>query len=240
MPQQGSPKRVEPPAPSRVVAQVAKNLGVDLAKVSGTGPGGAITCKDVYGSVKKPAPVRPPASPVPTPRPPAQSISATHARNALLDQVRAEPGGPRRVAAAEGQSPAPTLFASGDLPPFTASGVDPSELLKVPWFARHHLASITDTAKVEQLLTDYAGPDGDLAAQTDGVSAHRGNHDYAGRLREWLDRGDVAASRANADRVWRQAKTAPQQAQAAREKAFAEGNFDSLFTRQVPDDKGSR
>jgi hypothetical protein len=131
------------------------------------------------------------------------------------------------------------LFLSGDLPPFTASGVDPDELLKTPWYARHHLASLSDKAKVEQLVRDYSGPDGDVMAQTDGVASHRGTVDYFNRVRTWLEGGDKAALAARDDQTWRGVQAAREQAQATREKAERDGNFDHVFSRQTPDAKGS-
>lgn len=86
--------------------------------------------------------------------------------------------------AARAADPAPTLFATGDLPPFTASGIDPQVLLSVPWQARHAIASAPSQAEAYQMLQDYSGPDAEDAAALE----HGGdwaNEDYARRVREW-------------------------------------------------------
>ncbi|MFD1547710.1 E3 binding domain-containing protein [Nonomuraea guangzhouensis] len=255
------PKQGDPPEPSPSTRQLAKSLTINLARVQGTGSGGMVTRQDVLNAhaamvargrefarrreARRQSATSAPSPSAARPKTPPQRRTApaaatgVYAANPLIVQARAEPGGKRRVAAAEGQAPAPTLFLSGDLPAFTASGVDPDELTKVPWYARHHLASLSDKAAVEQLVRDYSGPDGDVMAQTDGVAGHRGNHDYADRMREWLDRGDVAAAQASQDRLWRQTKAARQQAQATREQGFTTENFDGLFSVQAPDAKGS-
>lgn len=86
--------------------------------------------------------------------------------------------------AARAADPAPTLFATGDLPPFTASGIDPQVLLSVPWQVRHAVASAPSQAEAYQMLQDYSGADAEDAAALE----HGGdwaNEDYARRVREW-------------------------------------------------------
>ncbi|MCD4525235.1 hypothetical protein [Nocardioides sp. cx-173] len=83
-------------------------------------------------------------------------------------------------AATERQA-APTLFAGGDLPPFTASGLSPEMLKELPFTMRHAAASERDTAKlldwieravaeherVKYAVLDHPG----LAAYRDRVNA---------------------------------------------------------------------
>ena len=67
---------------SPVARRVAAELGVDVAGVTGTGPGGAVTKHDVEAAAGKPAPP-PPAAP----EPPAPRPSRTDRRDALQAQL---------------------------------------------------------------------------------------------------------------------------------------------------------
>lgn len=58
-----------------------------------------------------------------------RSDSHLLARNPLVVAVASS--NPRAYADASARGPPPTLFAGGDLPPFTASGLDPNMLLQV-------------------------------------------------------------------------------------------------------------
>ncbi|PRY24051.1 hypothetical protein [Pseudosporangium ferrugineum] len=81
----------------------------------------------------------------------------------------------------------PTLFQSGDVPAFTASGIDPSLLRNVPWAARHALATEPDRTRALQLFEDLSGPDGEvLAAQYED---HSGNKEYRDRVLAWQQAG---------------------------------------------------
>lgn len=61
------------------------------------------------------------------------------------------------------RGPEPTLFAAGDLPDFTASGVDPKVLLRVPWNARPTLAAEPDPVRVFAEIEKFNGVDADRA-----------------------------------------------------------------------------
>ncbi len=50
--------------------------------------------------------------------------------------------------AASQRQAAPTLFAGGDLPPFTASGLKPEALMDLPFTMRHAAASEQSTTKL--------------------------------------------------------------------------------------------
>jgi hypothetical protein len=242
------PRRNDPPEPSPATRQLARSLTVVLARVDGTGPGGQVVRQDVLDAhaeivargkrfsqmreARSRASSPTPAPSVRRPAPPRRQASAAdgvYAANPLIAQARAEPGGRRRVAAAEGREPAPTLFAAGDLPAFTASGVDPGELSKVPWFARHHLASLTDKEAVEQLVRDYSGTDGDVMAKTDGVAGHPGNSEYRMRVLEWVDRGHKAVAAAVEDQQWRDVQQARQNR--VQGNPESEDLLDGLFSR---------
>jgi hypothetical protein len=108
---------------------------------------------------------------------------AAYARNPLVDEAQA--AGMDVAATVARTRPAPTLFASGDLPAFTLSGVDPHRLLEVPWQARHAIATTTDQARAEQLLDEYADdPDG-MGASFD-FDDHAANLNYRRRVDAWL------------------------------------------------------
>ena len=107
------------------------------------------------------------------------------ALNPLVAKVRAE-----ATAAGEPQPTggAPTLFASGDLPSFCASGLSPETLLQVPWEARHAMAAAPTQAEAYAILQACTG--GDQGASAEDIafydySDHPGNADYAQRVRQW-------------------------------------------------------
>jgi hypothetical protein len=57
-----------------------------------------------------------------------------------VDRYAANPGGDYYSALIPGLSNPPTMFATGDLPIMTASGVDPAMLRWAPWTIRHSAA----------------------------------------------------------------------------------------------------
>src|SRR5438045_4076162 len=63
----------------------------------------------------------------------ATRVGKVWARNPLLDEHRSE-------SVWEPKSPPPELFNSGAVPPYTASGNNPAELLRLPWQLRHAAA----------------------------------------------------------------------------------------------------
>jgi hypothetical protein len=171
------------------VQATAANLDIDLDLVPGSGPGGEVTVQDVYSSPPGARrgyvpPVRA-GSPVAVQRAAAApSVSGPeYARNPHVDERRVS--SPALVALARREGPAPTLFETGDLPPFTASGLDPQLLLQLPWQLRHAAATATDRGVVLRMFEHYAGPDGANLAEME----HRrdpGNFAYAARVGSWL------------------------------------------------------
>lgn len=89
---------------------------------------------------------------------------------------------PDVVAIEREHAPEPTLFESGDLPPFTASGVDPETLNRLPYTARHAAAAEPSRAAVLQMVEEYAD-------DPDIEFTHRGLDDYRHRVTRWI-RGD--------------------------------------------------
>lgn len=124
---------------------------------------------------------------------PAGADPAGYATNPLVDSLLAQPYGQQIVndacAAAGGQ--AVTLFESGDLPPFTASGIDPSVLAALPWRARHAIAEEPDQQSALELVEAVSGPDGDAVASTDQRFAGNASlGGYLARFNGWVSSGN--------------------------------------------------
>lgn len=104
-----------------------------------------------------------------------------YALNPLVDngRVTASAGVGRPLSMA-----APTLFAAGDLPLFTASGIPPEALLEVPWQARHAMAAAPTAAEAYAIQSECRGAD---AAATAAMlyGNHPGNDDYRDRVDQW-------------------------------------------------------
>jgi len=99
---------------------------------------------------------------------------------------------PDLVGRAAQQSPEPTLFSAGDLPDFTASGVDPKVLLQVPWNARPKLASETDKAQVFAAVELFNGIDDASEAELVAKDHHLESpavYDYQRRVNDWVASG---------------------------------------------------
>jgi pyruvate/2-oxoglutarate dehydrogenase complex dihydrolipoamide acyltransferase (E2) component len=192
----------------------ASRRGVDLTSLRGTGAGGRVTLADVRAAAA-PASVAPPvvddwdtigAPPEPTEIQPRHSewgpnlvaVDPWH-RNALAEEARQ--ANPALYALASATEPAPTLFASGDLPPFTASGIDPRELLRLPWRARHAAAQEQERAAVHRIFeactsSGLTHDDVDLIASEWGGTV--GNAEYRQRIRNWLSGDTPLQARAHA------------------------------------------
>lgn len=76
--------------------------------------------------------------------------------------------------------PPPKMFAGGtaDLPAFTASGIDPQHLLKLPYAVRHYVAALADPSAAHGIFEQYAD---DPYATFD----HEGLQAAVVRMREW-------------------------------------------------------
>ena len=104
------------------------------------------------------------------------------AKNPLVDGFKAL--NPATYAAALLDGPPPTLFESGDLPPFTTSGVDVMYLGWLPFGVRHYAATAASRGEVLQLVEDFSkDPDGSVTS--DGLTA------YLRRVNDWLTGGLV-------------------------------------------------
>ncbi len=171
---------------SPAVEAEAKRRGVNPFLITATGPGGRISMADVHRAAGD-------GTAAPKYSLPAHPAGAS--ANPLLTAARGHT--PDRVVRASAQGPAPTLFPSGDLPAFTASGIDPKALMAAPWQARHAIAAAPTTAEAYRLLDDYSGPEGAVAAELE-QGHHPGNQFYAGLMRAWL------ADAATADETYAQ------------------------------------
>lgn len=111
--------------------------------------------------------------------PPARVDIDTYAANALAeDYHQVNPAA--HEAALLGVGPPPRLFTGGtaDLPLFTASGIDPAELMRLPAAARHWAAAQPDPAIVGAFIAEHAG---DPHARAD----HPGLTAAVRRIRDW-------------------------------------------------------
>jgi hypothetical protein len=100
------------------------------------------------------------------------------AANPLLDDAKAVAGPTVALARATGGDP-PTMFSTGDLPLFLASGVDPRFLNVLPWRTRHAAAMNPDATTVLGYIEDYAN-DPDASLPSPGLA------EYICRFHDWL------------------------------------------------------
>ena len=91
------------------------------------------------------------------------------------------------AAVAASRGAVPTLFAGGDVPVFTASGVDPDVVLRVPWEARHALAAEPNRERALDMVEMMSGPEGSVMAAE--YAGHPGNLDYRARVQQWAMAG---------------------------------------------------
>jgi hypothetical protein len=136
----------------------------------------------------------------------SSDLTGMYARNPLVAQTQVEQRVYASAVEASGGQ-APTLFRGGDLPAFTASGVDPSLLLHLPWTARHAAAAQPDRAVVLDMFENLAGSAGPVMAAE--YEAHPGNKEYAERVIAWQQAGyDLEQHRSEERQVLAQAARA--------------------------------
>ncbi len=89
-------------------------------------------------------------------RPRMSDDTSLFAPNGLLAELSRDR--PALVAAAKAEDPTPpALFGDEDLPPFTASGLDPRMLADLPWPLRRPVAQATTLSAAYALVEKYAG-----------------------------------------------------------------------------------
>lgn len=93
---------------------------------------------------------------------------------------------PGLVAAAEQGGPAPTLFAAGDYPDSTASGISPDVVAEVPsWRARAAAAWEPNQAQAHRIVEQYSDPEfGPWEAATD-FAKHPAVQDHIAAVSNW-------------------------------------------------------
>jgi hypothetical protein len=101
------------------------------------------------------------------------------------------------VAAAKAENPnVPALFGDADLPPFTASGLDPRMLADLPWPLRRPVAQAPTLSAAYALVEKYAElPEMIKIDLTEDLEFARANADYIERFRSWL----IGSGRTSAD-----------------------------------------
>ncbi|MEJ7831731.1 MAG: hypothetical protein WKF79_02360 [Nocardioides sp.] len=106
-----------------------------------------------------------------------------YAANPLVDDLRQ--AAPQLYELAMGRSPAPTLFAGGNLPIFLASGEDPGALMSIPWIARH-VAAAASADEFARLFEACSGePKVAMANALLHYAKHTGNAVYRHRVDSW-------------------------------------------------------
>jgi 2-oxoacid dehydrogenase-like protein with E3 subunit-binding domain len=190
--------------------KLAAQHGVDLTTLSGSGVAGRVTADDVRRAAGVPThadqrataairQVSRPAVTASTRRVPSAfaRIGAVDSnveldvmgRNPLLEDLQKSDGTTyARAVRNNADVPPPTLFAGGDLPVMCASGIDPSELMRLPWVARHPAAAEPDRGKVAAIFEACAGDGQDAWNQAGLIGLnHRGNRDYTARMKTWAE-----------------------------------------------------
>lgn len=122
---------------------------------------------------------------------PGRSVSVNdYGTNPAVEDIRQV--FPEKYAAAiAANDPAPTLFATGDQPVFTASGLPTSALAPLPWPARAPAAAATSTAAAAEIVNHYTptpGRDRESLAREAMMLYGRanGNVEYIARVAAWL------------------------------------------------------
>jgi hypothetical protein len=111
-------------------------------------------------------------------------MSDPYSPNPLADMLRERD--PYRYEQVAAVKEPPKLFAGGtsDTPAFTASGIDPQLLLKLPVGIRHAAAANPDIIQVHKWFEDYAGiPEVEID--------HPGLRDAKLRVEDWLSNTDL-------------------------------------------------
>jgi hypothetical protein len=184
-----------------LVRAEARELGVDLTAIAGTGVAGRVTVHDVrnaaQGVGRAPRPAHGAAA---SARPRLLvEVSSRFARmesktvtvdvfgdNPLLEELTQTDPQIFAKAQARGAGPTPQLFTTGPLPAFTSSGIDPSALMQVPWIVRPAMARATRDLAL-QLVEHYGTPD--QRAWEEALRMHRsdvGVGAYMGRMNQWF------------------------------------------------------
>jgi hypothetical protein len=134
---------------------------------------------------------RPPGAPAPGPTSVAAAarvpqVEASPARTTYsnaVEELRASH--PDLVRAAERGGPPPTMFATGDYPTTTASGIDASALHGLPWRARLAAAWEPTLAKAHAVVENYSDPEFGPWQAAQDFARHPAVLDYVSRVNSW-------------------------------------------------------
>jgi hypothetical protein len=114
---------------------------------------------------------------------PPPGAGPLYAANPILDEMRA--ARPALVAAAMADDPSPPrLFGDTDLPPFTASGLDPQVLASLPWPLRRPAAAMAKLSAVYALVEKYTGEAAPMSVVDLGTAGE--NAAYVAAMSLWL------------------------------------------------------
>jgi hypothetical protein len=175
------------------VRKLAASGGIELSTLTGTGVGGRISAKDVRAAIER---ARPRLASVLAIARPTRAVEMgsefdsvkvkvdPYARNPLLDDARQSSAFAYAEAAKDG--PAPTLFNSGDLPIYLASGADPTLLMRLPWWVRHPAASASAAGLAGALERFGGGRDEDWVDAQITYGGDSDNRAYRDRVYNWL------------------------------------------------------
>lgn len=154
------------------IAAVAAREGLDLADLKSKSTTDVRAWRTRGATARRPAPAARSSRP-----------SSRYPANPLVDRLRAARPALAQMALRDGD--APTMFTSGDLPPFTASGNDPAHLAQLPPRLRHAAAK-ADQAEWSRLVNTYGGRDvSDAELIYEPAADDDGWHDYEARVQAW-------------------------------------------------------
>jgi hypothetical protein len=125
------------------------------------------------------------APPVAMERPPTQFIQSSAGLD--IDRYSLNPGRDHfaQILGGDVAANAPTMFGSGDLPSFTASGLDPQVLRLVPWYYRH-TAALTESRGLVLMIAEQSQTG---ALDPEGYQTQQGRElwqDYWARISAWV------------------------------------------------------
>lgn len=135
----------------------------------------------VYGPDDQPTSVT--ASGYEQPRTAASPPRPSATYPTAVEEIRASH--PQLVAQTERGGPAPQMFAAGDLPASTASGLDPAALVGLPWRVKLAAAWAPTLADAHRLAEMYADADDAYFANAD-LANNPAVRDHLGEVEEWL------------------------------------------------------
>lgn len=115
------------------------------------------------------------------PRPPGR-------RNAVDELRNTHPG---LIEAASRGEPPPTLFAEGDQPRTTASGIEPAAIARLPWRARLAAAWERDRLAAFRITQDFGGPDGEDMSQVE-FAGHPAVARHIAEVHQWARTSGLA------------------------------------------------